>query len=80
VYPGTPSGSNYIRTKIATCSKWVPAAGPVKYSLVDAAAAEATAAAAAAKPSVKVNKLITSRYHSQCFAAGELSSSTAAAA
>lgn len=59
LYPSTPSGKNFIRTKIATCSKWSPATGPVKYSLVDAAAAPASAAAAAVKPSVQVWNLFT---------------------
>lgn len=53
-YPGTPSGSNYIRTKIASCSNWVPASGAVKYSLVNAAA---NISSSSAKPVVKVCSL-----------------------
>jgi hypothetical protein len=51
LYPGTPSGSNYARTKIASCSRWVPASGAVKYSLVDSAA---NVSSSSAKPVVKV--------------------------
>lgn len=50
-WPGTPSGSNYIRTKIASCNKWVAGSGTVKYSLADSTAPPK----AAAKPvSIKV--------------------------
>eukprot|EP00775_Hariotina_reticulata_P009661 gene9661-9820_t len=66
LYPSTPSGSNFIRTKIATCSKWLPATGPVKYSLVDAAAAPASAAAAAMKPSVQGNLTVWAYLYKNC--------------
>eukprot|EP00878_Enallax_costatus_P001339 GHUV01001486.1.p1 GENE.GHUV01001486.1~~GHUV01001486.1.p1 ORF type:complete len:290 (+),score=65.35 GHUV01001486.1:127-996(+) len=38
-WPSTPSGSNYIRTKIASCGSWIPGDGQVAFSLVSSTAA-----------------------------------------
>ncbi|WIA40752.1 hypothetical protein OEZ86_004434 [Tetradesmus obliquus] len=68
-YPGTPSGSNYIRTKIASCSSWVPASGAVKYSLVNAAA---NISSSSAKPVVKGDVTVWTYLYGNCSLTGDV--------
>lgn len=50
LHKGTPETSRYIRTKVASCSSWVPANGTVVFSLVS------PGATTAAPVDVKVGK------------------------
>ncbi len=43
LHPGSPEENGFIRVKVASCSKWVPASGQIKSSKVVAAAKPAAA-------------------------------------
>lgn len=40
LHPGGPEQNNFIRSKVASCSKWVPASGTLKDSKVVPSAAK----------------------------------------
>eukprot|EP00882_Tetradesmus_deserticola_P000389 GHRQ01000427.1.p1 GENE.GHRQ01000427.1~~GHRQ01000427.1.p1 ORF type:complete len:324 (+),score=93.15 GHRQ01000427.1:307-1278(+) len=74
-YPGTPSGRDYIRTKIASCDSWAPASGAVKYSLVNSAANVSSSSSSSAKPLVKGNATVWTYLYKNCsLAEGDLPS------